>query len=144
MVARGRGEKSGEKMVVTEILSREADRRREEGTADLFKKAGTGGLFLRPAGLLQHVMNGVGYMDMDGQMQCSAAQRSGGRYPSTPTFPPNPPAPDGTEPTPGDISGGAPDSLWDDQGETWGGAGGGDRYVPAVRGYVPAGAEPKQ
>lgn len=105
---------------------------REEGESDHFKQAGAAGLFLRSAGRSPVVVTA---RNERVQIQC----RPGGqvlKYPYLP-HPLNPPAPDGSEPTPGDFSGGTPDSFWDDQGETCGGAGGGDRYVPQVHGAEP-------
>lgn len=133
MVGWGRGKKSGENVVVTKFLERGAVEGGRRGNQIFLNRLAPLGFFyaqrVSPQLLLQHVMNGVQIL------QC----KQGGQVPKYPylPYPLNPPAPDGTEPTPGDISGGAPDSFWDDQGETCGGAGGGDGYVPRVHGAEP-------
>lgn len=70
-----------------------------------------------PQLLLQHVMNGV---------------RSRVQWREVPKYPYILAGTRWYGAHPGDISGGTPDRFWDDQGETCGGAGGGQRYVHEV------------
>lgn len=77
-----------------EVSEKKRSGRRKEGESDLLKKTGAAGLILRSAG---HSPVAVTARNNErGMYMASPIQCGGGRYPSTPTYPPNPLAPDGT------------------------------------------------